>query len=276
VKTRIGSLFLLAAVILLQPIVAPRLWAQSAPTLLATTDLDCTWKLDGKPQGTLKADDATVVPLSLGKHLVQATSADGFDQWKAVVTVTQAAQEMVEIKLKEARQQRIAGTPPTQPEAQPTTQPAAQPATETPAQPAIKSAATEPAPQPAIEPSVPRTTPPTEDPTWTDPVTHLMWAARDNGKNVTWPEANTYCGSLTLGGFSNWRLPTVDELASIYDETQDVNGWHIKGGIRITGWEWSSEARGADHRLFTFRNVKKAPIRVAFARRALCVRPTAQ
>jgi hypothetical protein len=37
-------------------------------SLLATTDLDCNWKLDGKPQGVLKADDSTVVQVSSDKH----------------------------------------------------------------------------------------------------------------------------------------------------------------------------------------------------------------
>jgi hypothetical protein len=137
------------------------------------------------------------------------------------------------------------------------------------------SAETQPTAQPTAV--APKSQPPTEDPTWTDPATHLMWAAKDNGKSVTWPEARSYCGRLNLAGYSNWRLPTVDELAGIYDETRDVNGWHIKGGIRVSGWEWSSEARGSsEHQLFTFHNVKNEPIRVAFSRRALCVRPSTE
>ena len=124
VKTRIGFCFLLVAMLLLQ---AP-LWAQPETTLLATTDLDCTWKLDGTSQGALKADDSKVVHLSLGKHLVQATSADGLDKWRAVITITQAGQELVEIKLKEAHRMRMAEAQPTPPPAsQPAPQPAAQP-----------------------------------------------------------------------------------------------------------------------------------------------------
>lgn len=276
-KTRFGFLFLLVAALLLQ---SP-LWAQAATTLLTTTDLDCSWKLDGIPQGSLKADDATVVPLSLGKHIVQATSADGLDSWKTVVTITQAGQEMVEIKLKEARQRRVSESQPTAPPPAETAPPPAQPMTQPsaaqpPAQPVTPSAETQPT---AIQPTAieRKSQPPTEDPTWTDPATRLMWAARDNGKNVTWPEARSYCSSLNLAGYSNWRLPTVDELAGVYDETQDVDGWHIKGGIRVSGWEWSSEARGSsEHQLFTFHNVKKEPIRVAFSRRALCVRPSTE
>lgn len=241
-KTRIGFLFLLMAVLLVQG----RLWAQSGTTLLATTDLDCTWKLDGQPQGNLKADDSAVLPISLGKHLIQATSTDGLDKWRAVVTVKQAGQEMVDIKLKEAHQRRVAET-------EPTTPPTTEPATERTARPKTQ---------------------PTEDPTWTDPATGLMWAGKDNGSNLTWNQADSYCSNLRLAGYSKWRLPTIDELAGIYDETQDVDDWHIKGGIRVSGWEWTNSAANSSgaHRLFTFHSTKKESVLVVYARRALCVR----
>ena len=283
-KTRIGFCFLLVVMLLLQA----SLWAQSQTTLLATTDLDCTWKLDGASQGTLQADDSKVVSLSLGKHLVQATSADGLDKWRAVITVTQAGQELVEIKLKEARQMRMAAAqpapqpeaPPSQPAIETAAQPAAQPTPQPAVQPAVQPAA-QPAAQPAVQPVVERAAPaktqPTQDLTWTDPATHLMWTGKDNGKNLTWEDASHYCSALKLEGYSNWRLPTVNELAGIYDETQDVNGFHVKGAIRVTGWEWSSEARDAnDHQLFTFHDVKKELVLIAFSRRALCVRLAGQ
>ena len=80
-------------------------------------------------------------------------------------------------------------------------------------------------------------------PTWTDPATGLMWAGQDNGSDVTWNEASNYCSNLRLAGYSNWRLATNDELAGIYDETQNVNGWHTKGGIKLSGCcSWSGSA----------------------------------
>jgi uncharacterized protein DUF1566 len=81
-------------------------WAQAGATLLATTDLDCNWKLDGKPQGLLKADDSSVVAVSAGKHLVQATSSDGLTVFRTVVEVSQG-QEMVEIQLKTNHQKQV-------------------------------------------------------------------------------------------------------------------------------------------------------------------------
>lgn len=53
--------------------------------------------------------------------------------------------------------------------------------------------------------------------TWTDPATGQMWTARDNGRDVNWNEATNYCANLNLGGYSNWRLPRIEELQGIYD-----------------------------------------------------------
>ena len=78
--------------------------------------------------------------------------------------------------------------------------------------------------------------------TWTDPATGLMWARQDNGNAVNWNQANNYCRNLNLAGFTNWRLPTIDELAAIHDLNR-ANRMHIKGGIQLTGWEWSSNTR---------------------------------
>jgi hypothetical protein len=78
--------------------------------------------------------------------------------------------------------------------------------------------------------------------TWTDPATKLMWAGQDNGSDVNWTRAKDYCATLQLGGYSNWRLATIDELAGIYDPAQNVGDCHIKGSIRFHGycWSWSS------------------------------------
>ena len=56
--------------------------------------------------------------------------------------------------------------------------------------------------------------------TITDNVTGLMWQQQDDGLKKTWLQALTYCGSLSLGGHSDWRLPNVKELSSIIDYTR--------------------------------------------------------
>ncbi len=52
--------------------------------------------------------------------------------------------------------------------------------------------------------------------TITDTVTGLMWQRVDGGE-MTVENAEFYCDTLTLGGFTNWRLPTCHELYSILD-----------------------------------------------------------
>lgn len=50
--------------------------------------------------------------------------------------------------------------------------------------------------------------------TITDNITGLMWQEIDGGE-MTFDNAITYCSSLTLGSFSDWRLPTPIEAFSI-------------------------------------------------------------
>lgn len=52
-----------------------------------------------------------------------------------------------------------------------------------------------------------------------DTNTGLMWAAKDNGEDVNWHDAKRYCESYEGGGYVDWRLPTVKELSSIYNQT---------------------------------------------------------
>lgn len=59
---------------------------------------------------------------------------------------------------------------------------------------------------------------------WPDPSTGLMWAGQivalrpSAGSGVpiwggaNWQQANDYCAALQLGGFTGWRLPTLDEV----------------------------------------------------------------
>ena len=54
----------------------------------------------------------------------------------------------------------------------------------------------------------------------TDTVTGLQWQDDRDAKTVkkNWQEAIEYCADLTLGGHSDWRLPTIAELRSIVDK----------------------------------------------------------
>ena len=45
-----------------------------------------------------------------------------------------------------------------------------------------------------------------------DTGTNLLWQQSPPNKTFTWKEAKKYCKSLTLAGYDDWRLPTIDEL----------------------------------------------------------------
>jgi hypothetical protein len=54
--------------------------------------------------------------------------------------------------------------------------------------------------------------------TVTDSMTGLMWQA-DEALPANWEHALAYCEKLDLGGFKDWRLPTIKELSTLVDES---------------------------------------------------------
>ncbi len=90
-----------------------------------------------------------------------------------------------------------------------------------------------------------------------DTDTGLMWAAEGNGFGVKWAEAKAYCKNYTGGGYTDWRMPTPDELAGLYDKskvyktrgTRDGPGnkIHLTRLINLTDPSiWTSETRVRD------------------------------
>jgi hypothetical protein len=57
-----------------------------------------------------------------------------------------------------------------------------------------------------------------------DTSTNLMWAAKDNGRDVNWSDAKSYCENYRGGGYSDWRMPTLEELAGLYDSRKSRPG----------------------------------------------------
>jgi hypothetical protein len=91
-----------------------------------------------------------------------------------------------------------------------------------------------------------------------DTKTNLMWAAKDNGSNINWMDAKSYCKNYRGGGYKDWRMPTRDELAGLYDADKPYKsdcGYdvYLTGLIRLTcAWVWASETRGSAAAFFTF------------------------
>ena len=67
---------------------------------------------------------------------------------------------------------------------------------------------------------------------WKDAATGLTWAAKDNGSSVSPNQANDYCSGLRSGGYSDWRLPTIDELENLYDSKLSKQ-YKVKGPIEL-------------------------------------------
>jgi len=68
------------------------------------------------------------------------------------------------------------------------------------------------------------------DGTVTDRVTGLMWQKEGSPSEVTFEGASDYAKALNaerFGGYTNWRLPTIEELCSLLEPIQNKKGQHI-------------------------------------------------
>jgi hypothetical protein len=122
---------------------------------------------------------------------------------------------------------------------------------------------------------------PANDLTWTDPATGLTWAKQDNGADITWNDAVTYCSKLRLGSYSNWRLGTINELDGIHDDTKSAVGCcRIKGDIKLSSagvWSGSAGAHPGEAWIFEFlagSGRYSYDFAGSVTNRALCVRPS--
>lgn len=127
------------------------------------------------------------------------------------------------------------------------------------------------------------------DGTVTDHLLGVMWSKTDNQGDIDWKGAErwvryTFPYSLHSEKREGWRLPTLQELKSLYVTEKDQGGYESDCGQRVKivpeirlscGWVWSSEKRSITARVFNFqrgytytdRMVKKQGYR------ALAVRP---
>jgi hypothetical protein len=93
-----------------------------------------------------------------------------------------------------------------------------------------------------------------------DTSTGLVWASKDNGEDINWKDAKRYCENYRGGGYTDWRLPTQNELAKLYKpDTKNTNPstGKCKGNYRISKLfhitcccPWASETRGSETAFF--------------------------
>ena len=92
------------------------------------------------------------------------------------------------------------------------------------------------------------------DGTVSDTKTGLMWAVKDNGIPINWPDALSYCQNYSGGGHNDWRMPTLAELDSLYDpKYKNKRGYHVIKLIETSAQTlWASETRGYKAARFNF------------------------
>ena len=87
-----------------------------------------------------------------------------------------------------------------------------------------------------------------------DNETGLMWPLQDNGSDISWPAGKEYCEGFSLGGFNDWRMPTREELATLYNlKAADSSEYYITLNIKITACcQWAIDTQKAKVGSFDF------------------------
>jgi TolB-like protein len=93
-----------------------------------------------------------------------------------------------------------------------------------------------------------------------DTRTNLMWAAKDNNSKIAWANAKSYCENYRGGGYTDWRMPTQEELAWLYDAGKSrpgaCNSYPIHVATELIDItciaSWASETRGSEAAHFDF------------------------
>ena len=88
------------------------------------------------------------------------------------------------------------------------------------------------------------------DGTVTDTSTGLMWAQTDNMGHINWHDAKLYCENIILSEHNDWRMPTIEELQTLFDGSMDrhetICGHKVRSSPQVElscGLVWSSEVR---------------------------------
>jgi hypothetical protein len=77
--------------------------------------------------------------------------------------------------------------------------------------------------------------------------TNLMWPSNDTGIAILEQNLKEYTENYHLAGYQDWRVPTVDELRTIYNPgTKNEYGYSVTKLIRVSGeWLWADAGWGS-------------------------------
>ena len=105
--------------------------------------------------------------------------------------------------------------------------------------------------------------------------TGLIWARADNSVDVDWYEARDYCRDLEVADWSDWRMPTIEELEGLHDPRSSAL-LKLPPAVQLTGCcPWSQTRNGdtsAWNFSFHYRKRFSGDLNYSYQLRALCVR----
>ena len=243
-----------------------------ATELVVSCDMACKWSLDGKPQADISLAGAATAHVDRSSHLLIVTSMDGQDIVHKQVPIS-GTRTVIYIELQPVREARLHEEQQRQQKAEEQHKQEEQARLQQ-AEDRVRGAK-----QRDLAAGV-----------WVDPATNLMWAQKDNGKHLTFQEAVNYCRDLRIGGYSDWTLPTLNDLKGIDDpasseKVYDVESsfpdftYYIKGHLQLSDcFQWSSSTAGStDGHGWHYKYCANARTEAQLNYRgghALCVRPS--
>lgn len=113
------------------------------------------------------------------------------------------------------------------------------------------------------------------DGVYLDPSTGFLWATQDNGRDIDWRRAATYCDGLLLAGYDDWALPSLEALESLL-RPMAKGAYNLPVKFQLTACcPWSStskDEKSAWNFNFQFSKPFSGAFSYTYDHRALCMR----
>ena len=108
-----------------------------------------------------------------------------------------------------------------------------------------------------------------------EPETGMLWTTDDNGRDIDWHRAATYCKGLVLAGFEDWILPSLDDLETLL-RPMARGTYNLPVKFQLTACcPWSStkkDGQSAWNFNFQFSKPFSGAFSYTYDHRALCMR----